>query len=93
MTDLFEEVEEQLRSDRYRELARRYLPLFLGLAAAAVLATLAYWGWDYYQRKTVAKASESYAAAIDAMQANDKGKAKAYQVRQVIKAIDKKEAE
>ncbi|HEX5263263.1 MAG TPA: hypothetical protein VFW13_07040, partial [Phenylobacterium sp.] len=26
MTDLFEEVEEQLRSDRYRTLARKALP-------------------------------------------------------------------
>ena len=76
MTDLFEEVEEQLRSDRYRDLARRYLPLLLGIAAAAVLATLAYWGWDYYQRQTVAKASDTYAAAISAIQAGDRDKAR-----------------
>jgi hypothetical protein len=76
VTDLFEEVEEQLRSDRYRDLARKYLPLLLGLAAAAVLATLAYWGWDYYQRQTIAKASDTYAAAIAAMQTGDRDKAK-----------------
>ena len=76
MTDLFEEVEEQLRSDRYRDLARQYLPLLLGIAAAALVATLAYWGWDYYQRQTIAKASDAYAEAIAAMQTGERDKAK-----------------
>ena len=35
MTDLFEEVEEQLRSDRYRKFARSALPWLLGFAAIA----------------------------------------------------------
>jgi hypothetical protein len=37
LTDLFEEVEEQLRSDRYRVLARQALPWVLTLAAAALV--------------------------------------------------------
>jgi hypothetical protein len=76
VTDVFEEVEEQLRSDRYRQLARRALPWVLGLAAVALIATLAYWGWDYYRSQTVAKASEQYAAAVEAIQAGDTAKAK-----------------
>lgn len=75
MTDLFEEVEEQLRSDRYRQLARRFLPWVLGIVAAALLAVLAYWGWDYYQRQTISKASEQYQAAMDAFLAGDRNKA------------------
>ena len=41
MTDLFEEVEEQLRSDRYKQFARKALPWMLGVAAAALIAVLA----------------------------------------------------
>ena len=67
MTDLFEEVEEQLRSDRYRALALKALPWVLGAAAAALIAVLAYWGWQTYLQKQDAKASEQYAAALDDM--------------------------
>jgi hypothetical protein len=76
VTDLFEEVEEQLRSDRYRELARKFLPWMVGLAALALVVTLAYWGYDYWRRQTIAKASESYTAAIEAMQGQDEAKAR-----------------
>ncbi|WP_296598909.1 tetratricopeptide repeat protein [Phenylobacterium sp.] len=75
MTDLFEEVEEQLRSDRYKQFARKVLPWMLGVAAAALVAFLAYWGYDSYQTKQIAGASEKYAAAMDAMVAGDKDKA------------------
>ena len=76
MTDLFEEVEEQLRSDRYRDLARRVIPWMLGLAAAAIVATLAYWGWDYSQRQTMSKASETYAQAMEALQGGNADRAR-----------------
>lgn len=67
MTDLFEEVEEQLRSDRYRTLAIKALPWVIAVAAAALIAALAYWGWDSYTKGAANKASEQYAAALDAM--------------------------
>lgn len=75
MTDLFEEVEEQLRSDRYKQFARKALPWLLGIAAAALIATLGYWGYDSYRGKQIATASEQYAAAMDAFAAGDKAKA------------------
>jgi len=75
VTDLFEEVEEQLRSDRYKQFARKALPWMLGIAAAALIATLGYWGYDSYRGKQIANASEQYAAAVDAMVAGDKTKA------------------
>jgi hypothetical protein len=76
VTDLFEEVEEQLRSDQYRQFARRALPWLLGFAAAALIITLGYWAYDSYRNQQTAKASEAYAAALDALQANDPQKAK-----------------
>jgi len=76
VTDLFEEVEEQLRSDRYRRFARKALPWMLGIAAAALIATLGYWGFDYYRSQQSAKASEQYSAAMDAFTAGDRQKAR-----------------
>lgn len=75
MTDLFEEVEEQLRSDRYREFAVRILPWVLGIGAAAFVAALAYWGWQSYRQRAIGKASETYSAALEAFSKGDKARA------------------
>ena len=75
MTDLFEEVEEQLRSDRYRALARKAAPWVLALLAAALVAALAVWGWQQYRQQTTDKASEQYAAGLSAFAQGDRGKA------------------
>jgi hypothetical protein len=75
LTDLFEEVEEQLRADRYRSMAMRALPWILGVAAVALVAVLGYWGWQTWRTSQINKASEGYAAAIDAMTAGDRPKA------------------
>jgi hypothetical protein len=66
LTDLFEEVEEQLRSERYRVLFRRALPWVLALAAAALVAALAVWGWQQYRQQITDKASEQYNLALEA---------------------------
>jgi hypothetical protein len=66
LTDLFEEVEEQLRSDRYRTFAVKALPWLLAIAAAALIAALGFWGWQTYTEQSANKASEQYAAALEA---------------------------
>ena len=76
MTDLFEEVEEQLRSDRYRAIVRRAAPWVLTAAAVALVGFLALWGWQQYQLQITNKASEQYAAAFSAGQQGDIAKAK-----------------
>lgn len=75
MTDLFEEVEEQLRSDRYKQFAQNALPWMLGIAALVLVAFLGYWGYDSYRNTQIAKSSEQYSAAMDAMTAGDRAKA------------------
>jgi hypothetical protein len=75
LTDLFEEVEEQLRSDRYRALARRGAPWVLALAAAALVIALGVWGWQQYRQQTTDKASEQYSAALAAQAQGDAAKA------------------
>jgi hypothetical protein len=66
LADLFEEVEEQLRSDRYKALAIKALPWLLALLAVVVIAIVGYWGWEKYRTQTANKASEQYAAALEA---------------------------
>jgi hypothetical protein len=59
LSDRFEEVEEQLRSDRYRTLARRGAPWVVAMAAAALLAALGVWGWQQYNLQITNTASEA----------------------------------
>jgi len=66
LTDLFEEVEEQLRSERYTALFRRFLPWVIALAAAALVVSLGWWGWQQYRQQISDKASEQYNAALEA---------------------------
>lgn len=76
MTDLFEEVEEQLRSDRYKQLARKALPWVLGITAAAFLAVFGYWGYDTWRTKQVDTASAQYVEALEAYSQGDRDKAR-----------------
>ena len=69
MVDVFEEVEEQLRSDRYKALALKALPWVGAVLAAALVVALAIWGYETYQTKTTSKASEQYSQALDAFNA------------------------
>ncbi|MDB5423034.1 MAG: hypothetical protein JWQ29_450 [Phenylobacterium sp.] len=71
MTDLFDEVEEQLRSDRYRTFARKALPWILALVAAGLLIFLAVWGWQRYREQVANKASEEYTAGLQALAGGD----------------------
>jgi hypothetical protein len=75
VTDIFEEVEEQLRSDRYLQFARKIWPWVLGAAVLALLATLAVWGYQTYHAQQSAKASQAYATGLDDVQKGDTAKA------------------
>lgn len=75
MTDVFEEVEEQLRADRYKTLALRALPWALGGLAAILVVALGVWGWGAWQTRTMAEASQAYAEGVEAFGAGDMNKA------------------
>jgi len=68
VSDLFAEVEEQLRSDRYRTFARKVLPWLLGLVVAALIAGLGWWGWTHLRAQEISKASEQYSAGLTALE-------------------------
>jgi hypothetical protein len=71
VADVFDEVEEQLRSERYKTIALKSLPWVGALALIAILVTGGFWGWQTYQDKAAAKASEQYAQALKSF---DEGK-------------------
>ncbi len=68
MVDVFEQVEEELRSERYKRLARTWLPVLGGLLAVALVAALVWWGWQSYVSSQADKASAAYQQGIDALQ-------------------------
>lgn len=72
MVDLFDEVEGQLRTDRYRTLALRIAPWVSGVLVVALVAALGYWGWDTWQTRQIHKASEDYDAAIQMADRGDR---------------------
>ena len=65
MVDIFEEVDEELRRDKYDELTRKYLPWALGAAGAIVLGATAYWAWESWTTSRGEASSETYFAALD----------------------------
>ncbi|HEX8660313.1 MAG TPA: tetratricopeptide repeat protein, partial [Brevundimonas sp.] len=71
MVDVFEQVEEELRSDRYKRLARTWLPVVGGVLLVALIAALAFWGWDSWQTSKADKASVAYDRGMQSMQANN----------------------
>ena len=72
MADVFDEVEEQIRSDRYKTFASKAAPWVIAALALALAAALGWWGFDHYRAKQNAAASESYAAAVETLAKGDK---------------------
>lgn len=77
MVDLFDEVEEQLRSERYKSMAKKAAPWVGGALALALVAALGFWGFDTYRTRQTDQQSDAYAAAVAARDAGDAAKAKA----------------
>lgn len=75
MVDIFEDVEEQLRTERYKSLAQRLLPWAIGVVLLIVLIVGGYFGYRTYMENESAKASERYAQAMDAFQGGNRPEA------------------
>ncbi|AQR62193.1 hypothetical protein BZG35_11470 [Brevundimonas sp. LM2] len=71
MTDVFEEVEEEIRSERLKRLARTWLPVVGGILAIALVAALAWWGWQSFQTSQANKASVAYQRGLESLQSGD----------------------
>lgn len=71
MVDFIEEVEEQLRSDRYRAFARKAWPWLAALLGAVIAAFLAVWGYDTWRDRNIAAASVAYDKALTELAQGD----------------------
>lgn len=63
MADAFDEVEEELRRERYQAMLRKWGPWVAGVAAAIVLGAAGYQYWTATTRQAADAASDAYQAA------------------------------
>lgn len=68
MVDVFEQVEEELRSERLKRLARTWLPVFGGVLLIALIAALSWWGWQSWQTSQADKASVAYDRGVELLE-------------------------
>lgn len=71
MVDLFDEVDEQLRSDRYVSLLRRLAPWVTGLLAVVLLGYFAFWGYKAWQDRNLDAAGAAYQKGVAALSTGD----------------------
>jgi len=64
MSDIFREVDEDLRHEQYKKLWDRFGPYVIGLAALIVVATAGWRLWEYWQLKTAQAAGDRFVAAL-----------------------------
>ncbi len=77
MVDVFEEVEEQIRTERYMALAKRLAPWAIGGGVALAIGVFGVWGYQTWHDSQANKAGQLYLDAIDALQNQDETKASA----------------
>ena len=75
MVDFVEEVEEQLRAERYAKLAQRFLPWFAAALIAVVVGWLGVWGYDTWRDRNIGAASIAYDKALTALASGDQAAA------------------
>ena len=79
MSDIFREIEEELRRESVAQLWKKYGIYVIGLAVLIVVATAAVVGWRAYQDKQRETQGAQYASALDlARQGKDADAAAAF---------------
>lgn len=69
MSDIFQEVDEDIRREQMRRLWDRFGPYVLAAAVLIVVATAGYKGWEYWQERQAQAMGDRFIAALQA--AND----------------------
>jgi len=65
LSDIFREIDEELRRDNLAQLWKKYGNYVIGLAVLIVIATAAVVGWRSYQDKQREAQGAQYASALD----------------------------
>jgi hypothetical protein len=69
VVDVFEQVEEELRSEKLKRLARTWLPVTGVILVVALVAALGWWGWDSLNSSKANKGAEAYDRGMEALRA------------------------
>ena len=71
MSDIFKEVDEELRRDQASQLWAKYGQYVIGAALAIVLGTAAFQAWKWWDKKLRVERSAQFAAALELMRDGD----------------------
>ena len=77
MSDIFQEVDEEVRRDRAAEFWKKYQNLILAGAAVIVLASGGFRYWQYEREKAAQAAGDQFQAALTALEGGKLDEAKA----------------
>lgn len=69
--NIIREIDEELRSDRMRNLWRRFGPYVIAAAVAVVLIVAGKEGWDWWQNSNAARSSDQFYAALELADGTD----------------------
>lgn len=75
MSDIFREVDEEIRHDEYRRLWDRFGLYVIALGLLIVASVGGYKGWQAYQRYAAEQAGERYAQAVQLAEQGSQDKA------------------
>jgi hypothetical protein len=75
VTDIFREVDEEIRKERYYALWKKYGPWVIAGAVALVLAVAGWQGWQQWQRSQALDASDRYAEAVTTLNSGNREQA------------------
>lgn len=70
MVDIFDEVEEELRADKAKQLLRRFGGLIIAACVVIVAGVGAWQGWKFWQGRQDAAAAAAYVATLTRMEAS-----------------------
>lgn len=71
VSDIFNEVDEELRRDRAHELFNRYRPFMVVLTLVIVLGVSGYKSWQWYSARKQARAAEAFNTAAQLLKNGD----------------------
>jgi hypothetical protein len=64
MSDIFREVDEDIRREQVRKLWDRFAPYVIGAAVLIVAVTAGYRGWEYWQERQAQATGDRFTAAM-----------------------------
>ena len=75
MTDIFNEIEEDIRRERMARIWKRFGPVIVAVALFIVLGVAGWRGWEWYSANQAQEAGGTFEAAMALSESGDRAKA------------------